>query len=78
MSKIKKCPHCGSKISPKFISEEENAYMSIQDDNYDYSREDNNGWYIICRATKDGCGSMSGWGQTKEAALAIWNKRKGK
>lgn len=69
MAYFKPCPFCGCTYSPEFISE--NAYAELND-----GQGSNNGWYVICNANRDGCGSISGWAGTKLEALGKWNNAK--
>ena len=57
---IKPCPFCGKSDCVKFNWEDDGAYPQVQ---------------VICDATKDGCGSSSGFRDNEEEALELWNTR---
>ena len=57
---IKPCPFCGKSDCVEFNWEDDEAYPQVQ---------------VICDATKDGCGSSSGFRDNKEEALELWNTR---
>ena len=57
---IKPCPFCGKSDCVKFNWEDDGSYPQVQ---------------VICDATKDGCGSSSGFTDNEEEALELWNKR---
>ena len=69
MADLKPCPFCGnSGDGIAVITEQEMAEMSD-------GQGSNEGFYIICQATNNGCGSNSGWGISIDSASAIWNTR---
>ena len=57
---IKPCPFCGKSDCVEFKWEYDEAYPQVR---------------VICDATKDGCGSSSGFKDNEEEALELWNKR---
>ena len=57
---IKPCPFCGKSNCVEFNWEDDEAYPQVQ---------------VICDATKDGCGSSSGFRDNEEEALEVWNTR---
>lgn len=58
---IKPCPFCGKSDCVEFNWEEsDDSYPQVQ---------------VICDATKGGCGSSSGFKDTEEEVLELWNKR---
>ena len=72
MKKIKKCPHCGSKSSPEVMEYRE--YVGMLLDTYDVL-DDDDGCIVICSATNGGCGASSGYGESKDSAIRLWNRR---
>lgn len=60
------CPFCGLITNVKYVASQE--LCECED-------EKTEGWHVICDATKNGCGSSSGWFKTKKKAAEHWNKR---
>jgi hypothetical protein len=64
MSDILHCPFCGSARFPTITA-------WVDDPGFGYT--------ICCDAAgwsdTKGCGASSGWGETPEEAIAIWNRR---
>lgn len=72
---LDKCPFCGAEAA-EFISNGEMVDMMLEGADMELTRlEDYSGWYVICDATKGGCGACSGAGQNKAHAARKWNRR---
>lgn len=63
------CPHCGNAKEPCFTDARE---LFGHDDG-----DGPAGWFVTCNASNEhyGCGSSTGFCNTKAEALAAWNKR---
>lgn len=62
---LKLCPFCGNN-GVRFVASQE--LCECED-------EKTEGWFAICDASKEGCGSSSGWYKTRRGAANCWNKR---
>lgn len=58
------CPFCG----------ESNSATIDEEDNIDLS--ENSYYSVVCNYRKGGCGSSSGYKETIEEAVELWNTRK--
>lgn len=71
MSKIKKCPFCGSEEAPVVLSTED-MYADIID-------LDETGlglsYTVCCDVMSGGCGATGGYWATKKEAISAWNRR---
>lgn len=63
--KLAPCPFCGN--TKLFVGTE----MEILTD----ENEIGGGYTVCCDYTQGGCGATSGYRETKEEAISVWNKR---
>lgn len=77
MSKeIKPCPFCGSTTAVGIIKSKDYYEEALQYccNSGDFDAPEP-GYFINCDATKKGCGAVSGWKETKEEVINLWNTR---
>lgn len=60
------CPFCGLATNVIYVASQD--LCECED-------EKTEGWHAICDATRNGCGSGSGWSKTKNGAAKLWNAR---
>ena len=65
--KLKPCPFCG-KIVPVgvFLHSEIESLDDWDDEDY---------FAVCCSVQTGGCGAIGGYGETKEIAIELWNRR---
>ena len=67
---LNSCPFCG-KDEARYMTAREVAEMHEGSNPGEFT-----GHFIICDACTGGCGTLTGYSDTKDAAYRLWNTRK--
>jgi hypothetical protein len=65
---FRRCPFCGGDDTIKIIRAED--LCSCEE-----PHNADGGFFVICGKSRGGCGCSSGYGETEEDAVGIWNSR---
>lgn len=66
------CPFCGQKETLFVYDSNEMQMRYMGDEDYDETP----GYLVSCDYLRGGCGASSGYKETKEEAVQLWNTRK--